>query len=571
MFANGGDNVNAEKFGLQDDLNAMEENYCSIELGISNIAEENDKLLSTAIFNIQRTLLNHRPLYLQISKNEFAALLLKALGPTKISPSVVDDLFEEIDFDKDGWLSADELAKHLIVVDQKNRMDRYRFFFERLSHPSILGSFSFLCASSLSIAKNVFIRVHGEQELTAFVAELVVWLSLIGSFMFVWGSLRSAITQLRLTQSETIAAKIIFLLGNFTTVGQVINMMWVGGSVAYVSEQWFIGGLCYFIGGLLAFPSIYISTLAELVQNQELVCKLRASFSLGDQRQTNEENATEIVDDISNGSDVSEATSVEDMVEGVKRFSRETMHKRLRSDSNVNIVRELLARDAPLAVHRRAPTCPAAIFDLFETKRLSLNTCETKSLTDSECTNDHLSTWSSLVGKDILLEGNLKNKIEFDFYDALISFGMDESTNLNASFRVMTRLSGCSTTDMTSMRQLATDVTKKDLRRLAFHQLVHLPSMYIAIAYMIGGLMFTVGECQWGFSASTIQNIYLTGSSLYFCGSTGILFRAWMNVSCEWNQLQDSRVALHTMAFSQGTDAEYEDELLARSHVLTRN
>ena len=243
----------------------------------------------------------------------------------------------------------------------------------------------------------------------------------------------------------------------------------------------------------------------------------------------------------------------------------------MRSDSNIHLVRELLERDAPRAVHKRAPTCPAAIFDLLEGKRVSLGTFETQSLTDSECTNDPISTWTCLVGKDIILAGNLKNKTEFDCYDALVSFGMDGPANLNASFRVMKRLSGCSTTDMASIRQLATDITKKDLRRLAFHQLVHLPSLYIAIAYMIGGLMFTVGECQWGFSTSTRQNIYLTGLSLYFCGSAGILFRAWMNVRSDWNQLQESRVALHTLAFSGGTDAEFDYELVATSQVFTGN
>jgi hypothetical protein len=51
----------------------------------------------------------------------------------------------------------------------------------------------------------------------------------------------------------------------------------------------------------------------------------------------------------------------------------------------------------------------------------------------------------------------------------------------------------------------------------------------------------------------------------------GILFRAWMNVRSEWNQLQDSRVALHTMAFSGGTDAEIDYEFVATSQVLTGN
>jgi hypothetical protein len=140
------------------------------------------------------------------------------------------------------------------------------------------------------------------------------------------------------------------------------------------------------------------------------VSKLRASFSEGDEIHTDEENAFETFDVISNGSEVTESVSAVETVEYKKNISNKTMHKRLRSDSNIHLVRELLERDAPRAIHKRAPTCPAAIFDLLEGKRISLGTFETKSLTDSECTNDPI---SCLVGKDIILAGNLKNKTEF--------------------------------------------------------------------------------------------------------------------------------------------------------------
>ena len=72
------------------------------------------------------------------------------------------------------------------------------------------------------------------------------------------------------------------------------------------------------------FPSIYSTTLAELVQNHELVCKLRASFSEGDEIQTDEENAFETVDAMSNGSEVSESVSAEELVDEMKKFSNES-------------------------------------------------------------------------------------------------------------------------------------------------------------------------------------------------------------------------------------------------------
>jgi hypothetical protein len=139
-FADGNDSLNDTVF--KDGLNAMEEHYSSIELGWY---KRTDDELANAIFQVSSTLLNHRPLYLQISKNEFAALLLKALGPDKISSSVVSDIFAEIDIDGDGWLSVDELARYMIKIEQRNSMDMYRFFYDRLT-ASLLGSLTFLLA-----------------------------------------------------------------------------------------------------------------------------------------------------------------------------------------------------------------------------------------------------------------------------------------------------------------------------------------------------------------------------------------------------------------------------------------
>ena len=82
---------------VNDDLVETEENYGSLNLDSPNFSD--DKLVR-AIVRVQ-SFLDNRPLYLQICKNEFAALLLKALGPSKITSSIVSDLFNEIDVDND--------------------------------------------------------------------------------------------------------------------------------------------------------------------------------------------------------------------------------------------------------------------------------------------------------------------------------------------------------------------------------------------------------------------------------------------------------------------------------------
>lgn len=265
-----------------------------------------------------------------------------------------------------------------------------------------------------------------------------------------------------------------------------------------------------------------------------------------------------IIDELSTNSDLTEI----DVASKVDRkIPYQVLHKRLRSDSNVVFVlkdvhKQMNDSPAMRARHKRAPTCPPDVF-----KRTSLGTLETESMTDTERSlpDVEVSTWKSLLGKDISFKGQLKHRANLECYDVFVSFCKEEP-DLERSFRVIKRLSQSDAIDMKEIRQMASEETALKLRQMAFRKLLCLPSFYISIAYAIGGLMFTIGECQVGFSPSAVQNIYLVGSSLYFCGSAGILYRAWMNVSDEWDLLQESRMALHAMTYPDGTDEELELE-----------
>jgi hypothetical protein len=214
---------NVQDAALYDDLLPMDYDANYIELGVLSHSDMDFKF-TTAVFQIQRTILNQHPWYLQISKNEFAALLLRALGPTKVSSLVVDDLFDEADTDMDGWLSAEELATHLINVEKENIMKRYRFFLERLVHPKIGGALLFACSSALSILQSLFIRVQGEWVFSAAVARLIGWLSLLGSLMFVWGAFPPATSLSQDRRPEAVWMSIRSLLASLTTLDQVSRL-----------------------------------------------------------------------------------------------------------------------------------------------------------------------------------------------------------------------------------------------------------------------------------------------------------------------------------------------------------
>lgn len=84
---------------------------------------------------------------------------------------------------------------------------------------------SFPFSSSLSISKNLFIRFYdGQHQFTAVAAKLVVWLSLIGSFFFVYTGVHSAVRQLQETESQSLSTKARMLMSNVMTLDQVIKL-----------------------------------------------------------------------------------------------------------------------------------------------------------------------------------------------------------------------------------------------------------------------------------------------------------------------------------------------------------
>jgi hypothetical protein len=274
-----------------------------------------------------------------------------------------------------------------------------------------------------------------------------------------------------------------------------------------------------------------------------LVCKLQESFTGVINKESSQgEHSFDALDDISSGSDLTEAASINLNVEDIDRLPNGKIHRRWSSDSMYT----------------------ASIHSLLKSNLQSLGTCETRSLTDSEYTDNQASTMTSLIGKDIYVTAPFWPQI--DCYNAFKSIHRLTS-KLDASIHIMRQLSANSMIDM-MIYHLPSYKTNHDLRQSAIRQMFKLPAFYNAILFMVGGFMFVLGECTSANSTSTMQNIYLAGSSLYFCGSVGIIFEAWMTVSNAWNFLQDSRMELHAMAFSMGAGIDFVHERNVRKCMI---
>eukprot|EP00984_Skeletonema_dohrnii_P034670 scaffold33627_cov201-Skeletonema_dohrnii-CCMP3373.AAC.7 len=245
---------------------------------------------------VSTLLLGGRPLDLQLSKHDIIVILLRSIGPEKVSSTVVDDIFEQIDEDKNGFITGEELSNYL---QAKDHVRLSNFMMKRLVDvPSIAGSL-FVCGSSLSILNNLWKR---SREPLLLVSYIIMWFFLIGSALFAGDFVRTTIKRLKDKGVKSMARQL--LRKNVVSLGQVINLMWLLGSLAYVlaihgeqlalssaatSSLWVIGGVGYFFGGFLALPFIYKRTYAKIKQEEEMLQMIRDFIESN--RRLSDENA----------------------------------------------------------------------------------------------------------------------------------------------------------------------------------------------------------------------------------------------------------------------------------------
>ena len=217
-----------------------------------------------SITNIEQRVLGGRPFYLNISKEPgFAAILLSNIGPAKVSSLVVNTLFHEIDEKNNGWISAADLSSYLCRVGQFGIYERIRFMAKRVLSASVGGSLFFFAASSTSITNNLLKRSSIRSTVFGSIAPpLIMWFSTIGSLCFIW-SMFYVFKQL-ISDRGTFGKKVmLFTWKNLTSLGQISNLLWLIGSLAYMVtvhavpdivklRLFFVGGLSYLSGAVFS-------------------------------------------------------------------------------------------------------------------------------------------------------------------------------------------------------------------------------------------------------------------------------------------------------------------------------
>ena len=165
---------------------------------------------------VSTRLLRGKSLDHQLSKQDFTIVLLRSLGPANVSSTVVNDIFELIDKDKNGLINAAELSNFL----QAKEYERFsNFMIKRLVHTPNVGSSLFVCGSSLSILNNIWKRSHEMEGIMLLVSHMITWLFLIGSSLFAVDFVRTTTKRLKDEGVDSLAMQV--LRKNLSSIDQV--------------------------------------------------------------------------------------------------------------------------------------------------------------------------------------------------------------------------------------------------------------------------------------------------------------------------------------------------------------
>jgi len=510
---------------------------------------------------VSTLLLGGRPLDLQLSKHDIIVILLRSIGPANVSSTVVDDIFEQIDEDKNGFITGEELSNFL---QAKEHVRLSNFMMKRLVDvPSIAGSL-FVCGSSLSILNNLWKR---SREPLLLVSYIIMWFFLIGSALFAGDFVRTTIKRLKDEGVKSMARQL--LRKNIVSLGQVINLMWLLGSLAYVlavhskqlalssaatSSLWVIGGIGYFFGGFLALPSIYRRTSAKIKEQEEMLQMIRDFIE--SKRRLSDENAcvdaqenprsasttsrrrSTLVQLVTRRSTVSESVIMQQMhaiVIDEDTFSQEKLPKRSST--------ELKTRDT------ESLTCPQ------DSRRKS----------DISLKNGVRDTLSGRKS-DFFLETSVRSTSRPSIGTTYASLS---STHKNINVDVFVQsFNGMHAKDQidTSSHEQSVDSHEQSVDKVNIHRKVCLEmatstSVSIAVLYTVAGVLFTIGAIDTGLPGDVVQNMFLTGSCIYFSAGVFGLYLQW-KARCSWRTMQSAVSALQRHTFSE-TTSQSPTEVLA--------
>ena len=186
--------------------------------------------------------------------------------------------------------------------------------------------------------------------------------------------------------------------------------------------------------------------------------------------------------------------------------------------------------------HRRQVTAPVIIHIDLDVDTLSQQEelCTiSRSLTCSQDTQSRrtsgFSLESSVSAEDIYASLSSDKAIDVDLFLHVLN-KMYQNGQIHSSFH----------------EQFVTKTNNLNLYR----EVVMSAGFYMAVSYTIAGLLFTIGAIDTGLSTNVVQNMFLSGSCIYFSGGSYCLFKQWQVARNSWHTLQSVAIAVENYTLS---------------------
>ena len=169
--------------------------------------------------------------------------------------------------------------------------------------------------------------------------------------------------------------------------------------------------------------------------------------------------------------------------------------------------------------HKRQNTCPVMVLDadIYPREKTPhgcseelLKTLDTESLTSSE--DDYSLSWRM---SDCSLE-NSKCSCSPSYDDVYVSLSSTFVAPINLDVFLQVLLH----------EKLPNKFNNRNLK-LCREVAMSSSSFCIAVLYTVAGVLFTIGAIDAGFTHDSVQNMFLSGSCLYFCGGSIGLSKQW--------------------------------------------
>jgi hypothetical protein len=123
-----------------------------------------------------------------------------------VSSTIVNDIFEQIDEDNNGFINAEELSNFLQAKEQGRFSN---FMIKRLVHTPNIGVSLFVCGSSLSILNNLWKRSRELKGITSVASYVVMWLFFTGSALCAGDFVCTTIKRLKDEGAESLARQLL--------------------------------------------------------------------------------------------------------------------------------------------------------------------------------------------------------------------------------------------------------------------------------------------------------------------------------------------------------------------------